>query len=276
MTTLNTVTSSTRPSSPTAGDAYFETDTNKIIVWNGSAWTEIIADTPPIFSNTYSLEFQKTNSAYLDIGDISSIAGGQSQFSLSIWFNLPSTTGTHGLFGSNNFWGETFYSAGNISTNGFVVNQAQNITVAITANTWHHLVITFNSGTTKRYFDGSFVGDRSDAGTTTNSATFNGLRLADCDRFNPFSDIKIDEFSVFQSELTASQVTNIYRGETDGGSGGTNRTPGDLSSFQSGNGPDGWWRMGDTGSDFGTNTITDEGGSNDATINNATFSTDVS
>ena len=103
MTTLNTVTSSTRPSSPTAGDAYFETDTNKIIVWNGSAWTEIIADTPPIFSNTYSLEFQKTNSAYLDIGDISSIAGGQSQFSLSIWFNLPSTTGTHGLFGSNNF-----------------------------------------------------------------------------------------------------------------------------------------------------------------------------
>ena len=44
MATLNTVTSSTRPSSPVAGEAYFETDTNKIIVWTGSEWTEIISD----------------------------------------------------------------------------------------------------------------------------------------------------------------------------------------------------------------------------------------
>jgi hypothetical protein len=44
MATLNTVTSSTRPASPTAGEAYFETDTNKIIVWNGTSWTEIVSD----------------------------------------------------------------------------------------------------------------------------------------------------------------------------------------------------------------------------------------
>jgi hypothetical protein len=44
MATLNTVTSSTRPSSPAAGEAYFETDTNKIIVWDGAAWTEIVSD----------------------------------------------------------------------------------------------------------------------------------------------------------------------------------------------------------------------------------------
>jgi hypothetical protein len=44
MAKLNTVTSSTRPASPTAGEAYFETDTNKIIIWDGSAWTELVSD----------------------------------------------------------------------------------------------------------------------------------------------------------------------------------------------------------------------------------------
>lgn len=44
MAKLDTITSSTRPASPVAGKAYFETDTNKIIVWTGSEWTEIISD----------------------------------------------------------------------------------------------------------------------------------------------------------------------------------------------------------------------------------------
>jgi hypothetical protein len=44
MAKLDTITSSTRPSSPVAGKAYFETDTNKIIVWDGSAWTEIASN----------------------------------------------------------------------------------------------------------------------------------------------------------------------------------------------------------------------------------------
>jgi hypothetical protein len=40
MSTLLTCTSSTRPGSPAAGDTLFETDTNKIIVYSGSAWKE--------------------------------------------------------------------------------------------------------------------------------------------------------------------------------------------------------------------------------------------
>lgn len=40
MSTLLTTTSSTRPASPNAGDTYFETDTNKIIVYSGTAWKE--------------------------------------------------------------------------------------------------------------------------------------------------------------------------------------------------------------------------------------------
>jgi len=40
MSTLLTCTSSTRPSSPAAGDTLFETDTNKVIVYSGTAWKE--------------------------------------------------------------------------------------------------------------------------------------------------------------------------------------------------------------------------------------------
>ena len=39
-------TSSTRPASPYAGQTIFETDTNKTLVWNGSAW--IITNSPYI------------------------------------------------------------------------------------------------------------------------------------------------------------------------------------------------------------------------------------
>jgi len=44
MAALDLITSSTRPASPVAGKAYFETDTNKVIIWDGSAWTELASD----------------------------------------------------------------------------------------------------------------------------------------------------------------------------------------------------------------------------------------
>jgi len=46
MSTLNTCTSSTRPSSPSTGDMLFETDTNKCVIYDGAAWR--VAD--PTFS----------------------------------------------------------------------------------------------------------------------------------------------------------------------------------------------------------------------------------
>ena len=42
------VTSSTRPSTPYVGQLIFETDTNRLSVWNGSSWIYMVdADTPP-------------------------------------------------------------------------------------------------------------------------------------------------------------------------------------------------------------------------------------
>jgi hypothetical protein len=44
MAKLDTITASTRPSSPTAGKVYYETDTNKVIIWSGSEWIELVSD----------------------------------------------------------------------------------------------------------------------------------------------------------------------------------------------------------------------------------------
>jgi hypothetical protein len=44
MAKLDTITASNRPSSPVAGKAYYETDTNKVIIWSGSEWIELVSD----------------------------------------------------------------------------------------------------------------------------------------------------------------------------------------------------------------------------------------
>ena len=48
MSTLNTCTFSTRPSNPTAGSLFFETDTSKMILWDGSAWSEYNPDSSTV------------------------------------------------------------------------------------------------------------------------------------------------------------------------------------------------------------------------------------
>lgn len=45
-------TSSTRPSSPYAGQAIYETDTNRYLVWDGTAWS--IPDIPAFAVHTYA------------------------------------------------------------------------------------------------------------------------------------------------------------------------------------------------------------------------------
>lgn len=44
MSILNTTTSTTRPDDASVGAIYFETDTNRMILWDGTAWREYNAD----------------------------------------------------------------------------------------------------------------------------------------------------------------------------------------------------------------------------------------
>jgi len=76
----------------------------------------------------------------------------------------------------------------------------------------------------------------------------------------PFPGL-LDEISVFSSALSDADVATIYN----------SGVPGDLTDLS----PAGWWRMGDNDGGTGS-TVTDQGsGSNDGTLNGATFEEDV-
>jgi hypothetical protein len=58
------VTSSTRPSSPWTGQTAYETDTNNLIVWNGTAWVMIAdTDTPPGLQLIKTVSFSSSTQA---------------------------------------------------------------------------------------------------------------------------------------------------------------------------------------------------------------------
>jgi hypothetical protein len=131
-------------------------------------------------------------------------------------------------------------------------------TQPLTVNVWHHIVMTYDgsgndSGLTI-YVNGSIPGQ-----STASLGTYVAMSNTAADftigvvAQSNFYEGNMDEFSVFNVELTAAQVLAIYNAGT----------PIDLSTYI---GLIGWWRMGDSGvfpviNDSSTNT-------NNATMTN--------
>ena len=57
MSTLLTTTSNTRPGTPATGDMYYETDTNKIIVYDGTDWREYNSDVETTIEETINITY---------------------------------------------------------------------------------------------------------------------------------------------------------------------------------------------------------------------------
>ena len=281
MAKLNTVTSSTRPASPAAGETYFETDTNKIIVWTGSAWTEIVSDTAPSFTgNTYSIDLDGTDDYFSTGFAPSSIGTGD--YSISWWFNVESgATVDHPYFftfGATSGSGTATYQGCGLtgrSGNGYKIRvnnnysssytqTASSSTSDIVAGTWYHMLFVRDGNTITLYKNGSSLITLSNSNVGLNDLSLGSdFRVGYLHNSNSlFFTGLIDEFAIFNSALTSSNATAIYN----------SGVPADLASYS----PVGWWRMGDNDSGTGT-TITDQGsGSNDGTLNNGSiFSTSV-
>jgi len=279
MATLNTVTSSTRPASPAAGEAYFETDTNKIIVWTGSEWTEIVSDTAPSFSNTYSVDLDGTND-YMSLPQ-GTFNIGSGLWTYSMWFTTDVTPSYNGLFnlnGSQNLQSSCYFTNATTIRVTDVNNINLNVNVgSVALNTWHHLLVTKYTNTggsyAKLYFNGVLKGDGKYANITDFGTENRAHSIGRVDYNNGYYlNGKVDEIGFWNSSLSDGSVST---GQTAGGDVAdiyNSGVPGDISSLS----PVGWWRMGDNDSGTGT-TITDQGsGGNDGTLTNGpTFSTDV-
>ena len=251
MAKLNTVTSGTRPASPAAGEAYFETDTNKIIVWDGSAWTELVSDYAPSFANQYSVNFDGSD----DYMQTSSNITFASDFSLSFWIK---PTNFNDCWFANQGDASAFISSnnnGDIWLNGTVTGP----TVGITRGEWNHIFLS-RSGSTITVYKKSATGNASGTITKSGTLSYNLIGRYSSSGFHYLG--LMDEVAVFNTALSSTDATNIYN----------SGVPGDISSLN----PVNWWRMGDNNGGTGT-TITDAGsGGNDGTLTNGpTFSTTV-
>ena len=220
--------------------------------------------------NTYSISLDGV-SDYASMTQTDLSAGARSW---SFWYKFSSTgSGIKGIWGSDTY---NRYLGVDAGTGYFYVNDGAALAyfnTGITFNTtdWYHAVLTDNgSGALNFYANGA-------SKTVTGNQNQGAWRIKYIGRYVGASTIyfpgKIDEVAYFDYTLSSSQATNIYKGEDDGGSGGTNGTAGDLSTF----GPEHWWRMGDFEGGTGSS-VTDQGGASstlDLTLNGASFAADA-
>ena len=253
------------------------TDAGSIVVYDSGVWKGF-ANEAVSFTNAYSVDFDGTND-YMSVPDADAFSlgdglGTDSAFSISAWFNADSIgtfhIATKDLTYSNREWAFRtvssklhFFAFG--TGGGYI---GRNYSTTLSTGQWYHAVVTYDaskaSSGLKLYLNGTRVDDGDYAsgtyGAGRNTSTL--VRVGSQEGGNSYSNGKIDEVSVFSSELSASNVTSIYN----------SGVPSDISSLS----PVAWWRMGDDDSGTGT-TITDQGsGSNDGTLTNGpVFSSDV-
>ena len=231
----------------------------------------------PPFSNTKSIELDGIDD-FVSMGTDSSLSFGRlDTYSFSAWVKIDSTGLTHTIFSnqkadslpSTNFRG--YFFAVNTSNKIIVILRSTlsdrfifTSTTSITTSTWNHIVFTYDGSATQSggqiYINGSIDTITRVGSLIGGTNSLDGFYLGSRYNYDNFFDGNIDEVSVYNSQLSASDVTSIYNGAE----------PNDISSLS----PLSWWRCGD---DDTSPTLTDNGsGGNDGTMTNfTTFSTDV-
>ncbi len=252
---------------------------NNTINWGKSQTVSAAGDTDIVgtsaFANTKSILLDSSNSDFVTMGNASSLDFDITDaFTISAWIKsngsdqMTIVSKALNALGRNR--GYQFYETNgrlefimtpNITSFGKLQIRTGN---EITDNTWQHVAVTYNGNGLNTglnlYVNGA-------SPTVVRSGTLT-LSVANTSEFNlgaranseVFLNGNLDEVSVFNSELTASNISTIY------GSG----VPTSISDLS----PLSWWRCGD-GDTSPTLTDNGSGGNNGTMTNFTTFSTDV-
>jgi len=219
------------------------------------------------FSN-YSMSFDGSND-YIDCGVISDLQS-VTEFSISCWFKRTINIGPHdGVFkwySSSGAWIEFDIQndgGGNVIMANNSIDLGNYAIGTISDDTWYHAVMVFdgggagNSGRLKLYLNDVNI---TLTYTGTIKSSTHAMPLSTFQIASRFSGIdyfggNIDEFSIWNTALSAADVTNIYN-------------LGEPTNLAVESGLISWYRMGDD-STFSTNwTVPDQIGSNDGTSAN--------
>ena len=255
MSTLTSYTSGTRPAaSSNSGLCIFRSDTKAIEVSDGTAWLVYNNDGQAFQfpSNSYSGVFDGTND-YISVGTISAL-NASSDFTFAGWFNYDALQKVMLGSGASSSARFAIRPESTSSMKATVGSGLHTITLGISggisSGTWYHLACVISGTSLTIYINGS----ASDGGSATVASLSSGWADdLDIGRNSPnwtsnlrYFDGKLDELVVYDSALTATDVSNIYNSK--------------LYTA-----PLAIWRL--------ENDVTDETGSYNGTNNGVTFST---
>tara|TARA_R110000737_G_scaffold27501_4_gene46175 strand:- start:4479 stop:5570 length:1092 start_codon:yes stop_codon:yes gene_type:complete len=229
------------------------------------------------FNNIYSTNFDGVDD-YVAIDGISAVLDYTSG-SVSLWAKTETTTSNRAYFSSyidsNNFISVSYaHSANEVKVNykgGGSTKTSSTTDVIEGDGLWHNIIATWDeSGLLSLYLDGVLKDTAASLPTILYSGFYVSASIGNNANSGQYFLGNIDEVSLFNVELTASQVTTLYN-------------DGLPYTVAADTGLIGWWRMGDggiTGNPIATfPTIPDDSSnSNNGTMTNMTstdFEADV-
>jgi len=214
---------------------------------NTSTQTVEIASALAQISNVYSMEFDGS-SASINVGQSLNIYSSQSR-TISCWFNINSFATTPAGDGSNLLGYGTSGSlqAFSLAVTKYVNNPNHRLylhvwnntydisgTTQILENNWYLATVTYDGSTLKLYLNGNLEGSSSTSSLNTTTSDFI-IGQGIYGTWNTLNG-KIDEVAIFNVELTAQEVLDIYNATETGKTADLN----DLTTP-----PIKWYRMGD-------------------------------
>lgn len=287
-TTIPTTTSSTRPGSPSTGDAYFETDTKNYIIYDGANWRVYNNDgsSSPTFPNVYSAELTDgvDDRVMYDStsGNQTSLGSFTGDMSFVLWYKQNASPSTyevlissyHPLIAGDGVQGkfDIDIQSGNrlrifsrdSSSGGFSDTNGG----TVVNNAWNFIAYVVDTTASSHY---TYIGSPSSSPTLANTISTtqtledfsNGFKLGDGNQ--PNMSGYVDDFAIFDGKaLSSTEVATIWN------NGSSFNFAGDASLN-----PVGWYRMGDDNSGTGTlvQNKVNTGSSYDASLENgASFS----
>jgi hypothetical protein len=220
----------------------------------------------------YALDFDAASSDYINCGDSDDFSFGNgstdSPFSISAWVNWRSISANNPPFVSK--WGsslkEWLFILNNDGKIRFYLIGGGNVqkisATTLSSNTWYHVTATYDGSGGSTAYNGMNLyingvkENATNAGAAYNAMT-NTSQPVEIGRYqaNRYFDGKISNASIWNTELTSAQVTEIYN----------EGVPSNLNNHSAYSNLVSWWQLG-SNSSFNTNwTVLDEKGSNNGT-----------
>jgi len=212
MSTLTSTTSTTRPSlgAGDVGKSYFETDSNKILVWDGAGWNEWNPDLTlgPGFQNNFTAALDGTND-FLSIPTSTDFDFGAGDFSFTFWMRITSRESFGGLFTRASTYRLKFQGSDSVMNLAMTGGEQAGIIShgSSLLGAWHHIMIVRSGSGLTGYVDGSLSASKT---LTTQTMSSTGNALVWGDNLGQAVGGQLDEISIFDRALSSAERTEIY------------------------------------------------------------------